>query len=112
MQCVAVKNQNLSKSKKLVDILVWILSKDLLEVLVNFFKTCSKSRKKTESKNPRVAKTAKANKEKPMLLAKYAERGIKITRFIKEQETRGLLSRLGVKLLILRDIPLVGDILY
>ena len=54
-QRVVVKNQDLSKIKKLADILVWILLDDLLEVLVKFFKA--------KSKNPWAENTAKTEKK-------------------------------------------------
>ena len=68
---------------------------------------CFKCKKKTESKNPKFAKTNKGRTA--MLLSKRAVCGSNKLRFIKEQEFSGLLSNLGIKILILSYIPLVGD---
>ena len=46
-----------------------------------------------------------------MILSNCAICGNKISRFIKKQETKGLLSSLGLKTL-LNKIPLLGDILF
>ena len=46
-----------------------------------------------------------------MLLSKCATCGSKKSRFIKKQEARGLLSSLGLKVL-LNKIPLFDDILF
>ena len=58
---------------------------------------CSKCRKNTESKNPKVVGT---KNRRIMLLSKCAK-----SKFIKEQETRELLSSLGIKT-TLNKIPL------
>ena len=60
---------------------------------------CFKCRKNMESKNPKVVKTKSGRK---MLLSKCAVRDSKKSKSIKEQETSGLLSGLGIK------APLVG----
>ena len=65
---------------------------------------CLKSRKNTESKNPKVVKTKNG---RIMLLSKCTVRNSKKWKFIKEQESRGLLSSLGMKT-PLSKIPLVG----
>ena len=67
---------------------------------------CLKCREKTKSKNPQVAK---ANKEKTMLLSKYALCNSKKSRFIKKQASR-LLSSLESKT-SLSKIPLLDGIL-
>ena len=46
-----------------------------------------------------------------MLLSKSAECGCKKSRFIKNQETKGLLSNLGIRT-PLSKVPLLGDILF
>ena len=46
-----------------------------------------------------------------MILSKYAICGSKKSRFIKHQETKGLLSKLGIKT-PLSKIPILGDILF
>ena len=55
---------------------------------------CLKSRKNTESKNPKVARTKNG---RIMLLSKCAMCDSKKSKFIKEQEASGLLSSLGIK---------------
>ena len=66
---------------------------------------CLKSRKNTESKNPKVVKTKNG---RIMLLSKCTVHNSKKWKFIKEQESRGLLSSLGMKT-PLSKIPLVGQ---
>ena len=55
---------------------------------------CLKCRKNTENINPRVSKTSNG---KTMLLSKCAISGSKKSRFIRNQEAKGLLSNLGVR---------------
>ena len=55
---------------------------------------CLKCRKNTESINPKVLKTTKC---KTMILLKCAICGSKISKFIKEQQGKGLLSNLGIR---------------
>ena len=69
---------------------------------------CLKCRKNTESKNPKVIKTKNG---RIMLLSKYAVCDNKKSKFIKEQESRRLLSNLGKKT-PLSKIPLVGSLLF
>ena len=69
---------------------------------------CLKCRKNTESINPRVSKT---NNGKTMILSKCAICGSKKSRFIKNQEAKGLLSNLGIRT-PLNKVPLLGDILF
>ena len=56
---------------------------------------CVKWKQNTESKNPEVSKTSNG---KIMMSLKCAICGAKKSRFIKEQETKGLLSSLGIKI--------------
>ena len=65
---------------------------------------CLKSRKNTESKNPKVVKTKNG---RIMLLSKCTVHNSEKWKFIKEQESRGLLSSLGMKT-PLSKIPLIG----
>ena len=65
-----------------------------------------KCKKDTEHLNSKVIKTIN---DRPMLLSKCAVCGNKKSRFIKEQEAKGLLSSLGLKT-PLSKIPLFGDI--
>ena len=69
---------------------------------------CLKCRKNTESINPRVSKT---NNGKTMILSKCAICGSKKSRFIKNQEAKGLLSNLGIKT-PLSKVPIMGDVLF
>ena len=69
---------------------------------------CLKCRKNTESKNPKIVKTKNG---RIMLLSKFALRDSKKLKFIKEQESSGLLSSLGIKA-PLHKIPLVGHLLF
>ena len=67
---------------------------------------CLKCRKNTESKNHEVVKTKNGRIK---LLLKCAVCKSKLSRFIEEQETTGLLGNLlGAKFPILGDIPLVN----
>ena len=67
-----------------------------------------KAWKNTESINPKVLKT---NNGKTMILSECAICDAKISRFIKKQEAKGILSSLGLKT-PLNKIPLLGDILF
>ena len=68
---------------------------------------CLKCKKKIESINPRVSKTTNG---KTMMLSKCAICGSKKSKFIKEQQAKGLLSNVGIRT-PLSKIPLLGDIL-
>ena len=54
---------------------------------------CVKCKKDTENINPKIVKT-KTNRL--VMQWKYSVCGIKKSRFIKEQEVKGLLSNLGI----------------
>ena len=69
---------------------------------------CLKCRKNTENINPRVSKTSNG---KTMLLSKCAICDSKKSRFIRNQEPKGLLSNLGVRA-SLSKVPVLGDILF
>ena len=68
---------------------------------------CLKCKKNTESINPKVSKT----NGKMMILSKCAICGSKKSKFIKEQQAKGLLSNLGLRT-PLNKIPVLGDILF
>ena len=68
--------------------------KQNIQTNLNMLSYCLKSRKDTESKNPKVARTKNGRK---MLLSKYAVCDRKKSKFIKEEEASGLLSSLGIK---------------
>ena len=72
------------------------------------FSYCAKCRKNTQSKNPEVGKTKNG---RIMLLLKCSVRNSKKSIFTKEQETRGLLSGLGIRI-TLSQTSLVGPILF
>ena len=67
-----------------------------------------KCKKDTENINPRVSNNSNG---KTILLSKYAKCGSKNSRFIKNQEAKGLLSNLGIRTL-LSKVPLLGEILF
>ena len=69
---------------------------------------CLKCKKNTESINPKDSKTTNG---KAMILSTCAICGSKKSKFINEQQAKGLLSNLGLKTLLNR-IPLLGDILF
>ena len=69
---------------------------------------CLKCRKDTENINPRVSKTSNG---RTMLLLKCVICDSKKSRFIKNQEAKGLLSNLGIKT-PLSKVPILGDILF
>ena len=69
---------------------------------------CLKCRKNTENINLRVSKTSNG---RTMVLSKCAICGGKISRFIKNQEAKGLLSNLGVRT-SLSKVPILGNILF
>ena len=69
---------------------------------------CLKCKKNTESINPKVSKTTNG---KTMLLSKCAIYSSKKSKFIKEQQGKGLLSNLGLRTPS-NKIPVLGDILF
>ena len=69
---------------------------------------CLKCRKDTENINPKVSGTSNG---KAMILSKCAICGSKKSRFVKNQEAKGLLSNLGLRIPLIK-VPLLGDILF
>ena len=69
---------------------------------------CLKCRKDTENINRRVSKTSNG---RTMLLSKRAICENKKSRFIKNQEAKGLLNNLGIRT-SLSKVPLLGDVLF
>ena len=69
---------------------------------------CLKCRKGTENINPSVSSTSNG---KAMILLKCAICGRKKSRFIKNQEAKGLLSNLGLRT-PLSKVPILGDVLF
>ena len=69
---------------------------------------CLKCKRNTESINPKVSKTTNG---KAMILSTGAICGSKKSKFIKQQEAKGLLSKLGLKK-PLNKIPVLVHILF
>ena len=69
---------------------------------------CLKCKKYTKNINPKVSSTSNG---KIMMLSKCAVCGSEKSKFIKRQDAKGLLSKLGIKT-PLSKIPLLGDILF
>ena len=65
---------------------------------------CVKCRKNTENLNSNIFKTKNG---RLIMQSKCTECGFKKSRFVKEQEAKGLLSNLGIKTL-LSKIPLLN----
>ena len=69
---------------------------------------CLKCKKNPERINPKVSKTRNG---KTMILSKCAICGSKKSKFIKEQQAKGLSSNLGIRT-PLNKIRLLRDILF
>ena len=69
---------------------------------------CLGCRKDTENINPKVSKTSNG---RTMLLSNCAICGSKKSRFIKNQEAKGLLSNLGIRT-PLSKVPILDDIFF
>ena len=69
---------------------------------------CLKCRKDTEIINPKVSKTSN---NRIMVLAKCAICGSKKSKFIKNQEAKGLSNNLGIKT-PLSNLPILCDISF
>ena len=69
---------------------------------------CLKCRKDTENINSKISNTIN---ERKTILSKCAIYGTKKSRFIKNQEAKGLLSNVGVRT-PLSKVPILGDILF
>ena len=69
---------------------------------------CLNCRKNTENINLRVSTTSNG---RTMVLSKCAICDSNKSRFIKNQEAKGLLSNLSVRTL-LSKVPILGDILF
>ena len=65
---------------------------------------CVKCRKNTENIDSKMVRT---KNNRLVIQSKYSVCGIKKSRFVKEQEAKGLLSNLGIKTL-LSKIPLLN----
>ena len=69
---------------------------------------CLKCKKNTENIDPKISSTSN---DKAMILSNCAICGSKKFRFIKNQEAKGLLSKLGIKT-PLSKVPILGDICF
>ena len=69
---------------------------------------CLKCKKNTEYINPNVSKI---NNGRTMLLSNCAICNSKKSRFIKNQEAKGLLSNLGIRT-PLSKVPILGNIVF
>ena len=69
---------------------------------------CLKCKKSTENIDLEVSSTSNG---RAMILSKCAICGSKKSRFIKNQEAKGLLSNLGLRT-PLSKVPILGDILF
>ena len=67
-----------------------------------------KGKKDNENINPSVSSTSNG---KAMILSKFVIWGSKKSRFIKNQELKGLLSKLRIKT-SLSKVPILGDIWF
>ena len=67
---------------------------------------CLKCRRNTESENSKVVRS---KNERIILLSKCSLCNSKKSKFIKEQEAKGLISKLtGIKVPILSDLPILN----
>ena len=69
---------------------------------------CLKCRKYTDNINPQLSGTRNG---KTMILSECVICGSKKSKFIKQQEAKVLLTKLGIKT-PLSKIPILGDILF
>ena len=69
---------------------------------------CLKCKKYTKNINPQVSSTSNG---KLMILSKCAICGSKKSKFIKNQDAKGILSSVGIKT-PLSKIPVLGDVLF
>ena len=81
------------------------------KVVIEYYKTnmlnyCLVCKKNAENEDAKMVKTKNG---RLMLSSNCAVCGNKKSRFIKEQEAKGLLSNLGIRT-PLRKIPLLGDL--
>ena len=69
---------------------------------------CLKCKKITENIDPKISSTSNG---KAMILSKCEICNDKKSRFIRNQEAKGLLSKLGIKT-PLSNVPILGDIFF
>ena len=98
---IILKYFGLYDVKRIIKINVSIIKDTMLSY-------CLKCRRNTENINPKVSKTTNG---KAMILSTCAICGSKKSKFIRQQEAKGLLSNLGLRT-PLNKIPVLGDILF
>ena len=76
--------------------------------MYNMESYCLKCKNNSENIDPKVSSTSN---DRAMILSKCAICGSKKSRFIKNQEAKGLLSKLGIKT-PLSKVPILGDIFF
>ena len=69
---------------------------------------CLKCRKNIKNIDPKISSTSNGES---IILSKWAIYGSKNSRFIKNQEAKGLLSNLGIRT-PLNKVPILDDILF
>ena len=69
---------------------------------------CLKRKNNTKNINPEISSSSNG---KAMILSKCAMCSSKKSRFVKNQEAKGLLSKLGIKA-PLSKVPILGDNLF
>ena len=69
---------------------------------------CLKCKKNTTNIDPKISSSSNG---RSMILSKCAICSCKKSRFIKNQEAKGLLNKLGIKT-PLSKVPILGDILF
>ena len=69
---------------------------------------CLKCKKNTEKIDPEISSSSNG---RAMILSKCAISSSKKSRFIKNQEAKGLLSKSGIRT-PLSKVPILGDILF
>ena len=79
-----------------------------MQVSIKMKSHCLKCRKNTKNINPRVSKTSNG---RAMVLSNCAICGSKKSRFIKNQESKGLLSNLGLRT-PLSKVSILGVIFF
>ena len=69
---------------------------------------CLKCKKNTENIDPKISSTSNG---KAMILSNCAISGSKKSRFIKNQEAKGLVSKLCIRTPLIK-VPILGDLLF
>ena len=69
---------------------------------------CLKCKKYTKNINSQVSSTSN---DRVMIFSKCAICGSKKSKFVNKQEAKGLLSKLRIKISLIK-IPILGDILF